>query len=342
MKKTFLTLAIVAVVLVLVLAFWPRRYETTFFPMGGIPFKVIAYGKNYVEFDRIAGGVENVISDLEQTFNVHNKSSGISKLNADAAQFPFWASKYIDDMLILSRRWYDISDGAFDPTVGPLISLWENAGKRDELPTGQRIEDALLLVGLNKIKIADDGKISFAVRGMSLDFGAIAKGFIVDMAARTMTEHGVERGVVDAGGDIYAFGEGTFRFGIKDPVNKDAVMGILEVGQGAIVTSGDYERFIEIDGIKYPHILDPKTGMPVHNGIVSVTVVGGDAADADALATSVMVMGLSEGIALAREMGHVKLIIVRREVNDYRVYASSELSQMIEWNPNWENKVETF
>jgi len=344
MKKKRAVILIVAIlaVIVLVAAFWPRRYSETFYPMGGIPFKVVAYGKNFVQFDRVMEAVENRVGQLEKIFSRHDKTSELSKLNADAAIVSFRPSAEMDRMLELSRKWYELSDGAFDPTVAPLLDLWEKAGKAGVVPGKGDIIERLAVVGLNKVKLEDDGMIKFERRGMQLDFGAIAKGFIVDEATRAAVLAGDRDGLLEAGGDAFAFLTDSSYVGIQDPADSSKLMGTIEVSKGAVVTSGDYERYVEIDGKKYPHIIDPRTGYPVNTGIVSVTIVGGMAVDADALATSIMVLGLEKGIALAKRVGYVKLIIVKRDGDDYVVHASKSLLPGIKWAPDWEKRVRTF
>jgi len=179
--------------------------------------------------------------------------------------------------------------------------------------------------------------VYFALKGMALDFGGLAKGYIVDLAAKVMREKGVSKGVVDAGGDIYAF-----KFGIQDPFYSEAIIGSIEVGEGAIVTSGDYERFVEIDGKKYSHIIDPKKGVPSESGVISATVVGGDAANADALATSIVVMGLQKGIELIKKAQGVEAIIVVGSKDDYEVHFSKSLKLGLELLPQWQGNSKMF
>ena len=301
-RRTLVTLAVLVVIAALIIVMRPRRYEATLYPMGGIPFKMVIYGRNIFRFDADVGAVEKRVAELEAVFNRFNKGSELSRLNRQAAAAPFVVSDDMQRVLSLSRRWYQVSGGVFDPSVVPLIDLWNRAGESGMQPTADEVNAARSLVGLDHVSLVSGDRILFSTEGMGLDFGAIAKGWIVDAAVDLLKQRGVKKGLVEAGGDACAFGGGTFRFGIQDPTAKDRLIGTVEVGKDAVVTSGHYERFMVIGGKRYSHIIDPSTGRPADNGLVSATVVGGSAADADALATVLMVLGLEEGMELVR--GH--------------------------------------
>ena len=245
-------------------------------------------------------------------------------------------------MIGLSERWYLQSAGAFDPSVAPLVDLWRRAGKADVLPSEEEIASLLKSVGMNRVDRVDGNKIFFAAKGMELDFGAIAKGFIVDEVVPVAKEAGNEFGLIEAGGDAYVFVEGETNIGVQDPTDISKLMATVKLSKGAIVTSGDYERYVEIDGMKYSHIIDPRTGYPADYGVISVTVVGKTAVGADALATSVMVLGVEQGIALVRRVGDMEVIIVERAKGDLIVHVSEGLLSRIEWNGDWSDRVKTF
>jgi thiamine biosynthesis lipoprotein len=342
MKKTILLSIVSLLIVAVIFALIPRRYESVFFPMGPIPFKIVCYDKNYVGFDRVMGAVETRVLDLVEVFSSHKLSSELSQLNATAANRPFAASHDMLELLVMSRKWYALTSGAFDPSVAPLVAIWARAGKKGTLPAAAMLEEVKKLVGMDMVGVTPDGGVYFALKGMALDFGGLAKGYIVDLAAKVMREKGVSKGVVDAGGDIYAFGDGPFKFGIQDPFDSEAIIGSIEVGEGAIVTSGDYERFVEIDGKKYSHIIDPKKGVPSESGVISATVVGGDAANADALATSIVVMGLQKGIELIKKAQGVEAIIVVGSKDDYEVHFSKSLKLGLELLPQWQGNSKMF
>ena len=340
--RTLVFLIVLVVIAALLIVMRPRRYEATFYPMGGIPFKIVTYGRNIFEFDADLNTVEKRVAELEAVFNRHSRSSELSRLNRQAGVAPFKVSDDMQRILSISRRWYRVSGGVFDPSVVPLIDLWNRVGENGWSPTADEVNAARGLVGLDHVSTVSGDRVLFATEGMGLDFGAIAKGLIVDAAVELLRQRGVERGLVEAGGDAYAFGGGTFRFGIQDPQVKDALMGTIEVNEGAVVSSGDYERYTVIGGKRYSHIVDPRTGYPADTGLVSATVVGGDAADADALATSLMVLGLEKGVELLGKLGGVGAVLIKKKGEDFEVLASKNLAGRLNLVGDWQGRLHTF
>jgi thiamine biosynthesis lipoprotein len=163
--------------------------------------------------------------------------------------------------------------------------------------------------------VIENGKIKFAKRGMGIDLGGIAKGYAVDAAIRVLKEKNVESAMVNAGGDIYVLGRKhgkPWRIGIRHPRRGGEILGIVEVEDKAIVTSGDYERYFFSEGKRYHHILNPKTGYPA-NECQSVTIVAKKATIADGLATGVFVLGPREGMDLVESLEEVEGVIVNKE-----------------------------
>ena len=191
--------------------------------------------------------------------------------------------------------------GAFDPTCRPLVELWRQAALRRELPAPQEIAAAQARVGWQMLKL--DGArrtVALSVEGMQVDLGAIAKGYACDLAAEAMKRAGATGGLVDVGGDIVAFGmrqDGKpWRIGVRHPF-QDGLFAKLELTDAAVATSGVQQRFYEIDGKRYSHILDPRTGWPAEQS-PSVTVIAADGLTADAWATALSVLSVAEGQAL--------------------------------------------
>ena len=192
------------------------------------------------------------------------------------------------------------------------------------------------------VEVADDG-VSFAREGMALDFGAIGKGLILDEVANLLMRRRVARGVIDAGGNAFAFGGGKFRFGIQDPMEeRGRLMGAIDVSMGGVVTSGSYERYVTIGGKRYSHIIDPRTGMPVENGMIAATVVGGTGAGADALATTLMIVGRDEGIALIKRLGNYEALIVEEGDDGPVAWISTGLASRLMLTKSWSDRVRLF
>jgi FAD:protein FMN transferase len=340
--------AVAAIAVLLIAAFLilrPARREATVLAMGGIPLKVIAYGRTPWQFSGDIAAVKEHVAKLETTFDRYAAESELSRLNREAVAKPFPLSPEMMRIMAISRRWQQESGGAFDPTVGPLIALWREAGRKGTLPSEKQIAAARGLVGMERVTFVGVGRVRFAREGMNLDFGAIAKGLADDVIAELLSSRGVRRGVVDAGGNALAFGEGAFRFGIQDPTAgvRGELLATVEMPAGAIMTSGNYERFSEIGGKRYSHIVDPRTGEPVDNGLLSATVVGGTGADADAIATALIVLGREKAIELLKKLGaRYAGVLVERTGEGETVWVSEALLPRLELAKPWASKVRTF
>jgi thiamine biosynthesis lipoprotein len=223
-----------------------------------------------------------------------------------------------DTIELIERALYfcELSGGAFDITVGPLVKLWDIGGDDPRLPSGAELDAVLPLIAWQGIVIdREAGTVFLARKGMRLDLGAIAKGYAADEAARIIRAARIPRAVIDLGGNILALGEKTgkkpWRVGIQNPLDdRGSYMGILEVRDKTLVTSGIYERYSEIKGKRYHHILSTADGYPVENGLLSVTVVAEKSADADALSTALFALGYEKGKALAESLDGVYAIFV--------------------------------
>lgn len=345
MRRIILFSAAAAIILmaVYVVLFHASRREATFFPMGGIPFKVVAYDRTAFQFYKDMAAVKKSVAELELVFNRFNPESELARINREAAVRPFAMNPNMARIMAFSRKWQKESSGAFDPTVAPLVELWQGAGKTKQVPSEKMISAALSRVGLDKVSQAGVERIFFTHEGMSLDFGAIAKGFINDEIAELLKMRGVRRGVVDAAGNAIAFGDGQFQFGIQDPfAERGRLLGTVNVKASAVITSGNYERFVEINGKKYSHIIDPRTGRPVDNGLVSATVIGSSGADADALATALIVLGREKGIELLKRLEKFEAILVEGSAPDFEIWISASLVHKLQLNLGQVERIHEF
>lgn len=343
MKKYIIISASFVIVLLIIIglsAIQKTRCEGAFFAMGGIPVRVVAYDRTRAEFGEDLRSVENQVERLENIFSRYRSDSDISRLNR-AGRSCLNVSEHLIKILQRSKHWADITGGAFDVTVGPLIDMWKRAEREGRLPVVLDNQMTKSNVGMGLLRIEGD-RVCLSRDDMSLDLGGIAKGAILDAAVDTLVERGVHRGVVDAGGDVAAFGDGEFGIGIRDPLNKDELMGILKVPAVGVVTSGNYERFVTIGGKRYSHIIDPRIGMPVES-LISVTVFGPNATDADALATAISVMGREQAIGLLQSLENFRVIMIERnDRGKYDVWCSADLAELIELAPPWKGALRTF
>ena len=223
------------------------------------------------------------------------------------------------------------TSGAFDPTIGPLVDLWDIGGDNSQVPSQEAIERAISLVDWRLVELDVEASTVFLPKeGMSLDLGGIAKGFAADQLVAIAQEAGVQRALFDLGGYIYAFGakeDGSpWRVGVKNPQSPAGNPALaVAVKDSSVVTSGMYERFFEQDDIRYHHILNPATGFPVWNDVQSVTIVCKSSMLADALSTSVFILGQEKGLKLLEAENAEGVIIA----TDNKVYPTSGMTNQL-------------
>lgn len=238
-------------------------------------------------------------------------NSEVSRLNA-AAGSAFECSDAVAYMLQVALALYDETDGAYNVAIGPVMDLWRFDEEPLRLPQPDDLRRALAVCDLSNAQI--EGHAVTLPAGMRIDLGSIAKGYIVDRAGEFLIEHGVESGFLNFGGNTLALGpkeDGSpWRFGLQEPY---APFGqkfwcVLESGSGAFATSGGYERGATIDGVRYHHLIDSRTGYPVRNDLLTATVYAGNATMADALSTCVFVLGAEAGLQLVQDLGAQALV----------------------------------
>jgi len=260
------------------------------------------------------------LRQIEALMSWRKQDSEIARINRNAYKNPVRVSKPTFELLQKSVEFSGIPEGAFDITVGPLADLWRRAADTNHVPTETELQQADSKVGFEKLVLdANDMTVRFAVDGMKLDLGGIAKGYAIDKAVEAMQEAGATGAMVDVGGDIRCFGSPAGKekwlIGLQDPATAKNAMDlsrlllVLELTSAAVATSGDYRRFVLIDGKRYSHILDTATGR-TSKDLASVTVIAKSAIDADALATAVSVMGPEKGLAFVERLPDVEAILI--------------------------------
>lgn len=240
------------------------------------------------------------------------RASPLTTLNEAAGdgpvEVPLELAAIVSRGIEVSKR----TGGAFDPTYAAVGELWDFKAKAPVVPSQASVKQALTRVGAQRVSVDPERSSVTLPAGMKLGLGGIAKGYGVDCAMRVLREHGVRHGCVNAGGDLKVLGRSGGRpweIAIKHPRRREHAIAALRVSNTCVVTSGDYERFFEIEGRRYHHIIDPRDGYP-SRGCISATVVGPSAELADALATAVCVLGLDEGLALIDDMPSYDVIAV--------------------------------
>ena len=252
------------------------------------------------------------ISRVEGVFSVFKADSEISKINRLGAGRALKISDEVFNLIEKSVEYSKKTDGAFDITVKPLVDLWRAAKASGKLPEEAQLQAALAKTSSRNIVLNKAGKtISFRKEEMALDFGGVAKGYATDMAIFILKENGIRNAIVAIGGDMYCLGRRSanrmWDVGIRHPRKMGTILFRLNLENKAIDTAGDYEQFFLLNGRRYSHIIDPRTGMPVGDNVVSATVVADDAATADILATSLCVLGPG-GMKIAKSASAEALI----------------------------------
>lgn len=254
------------------------------------------------EFDRI-----------EARMSTYRESSEISRVNREAAAGPVAVSAELHDLVAHSLTVSRLSEGAFDITYESLGHLYALRERR--LPTDDQIAEGLDAIDYRHLRLdAQQRTIAFAVPGVRINLGGIAKGYACERVVDLLRAAGVEHALVSAGGDTRLLGDRRgqpWMLGIRDPDEADAVVTRLALQDEAISTSGDYERYFDADGVRYHHILDPATGRPT-DGVRSVTVIGPDGTMTDALSTTLFVMGTESGLALVESLPGYEALIIER------------------------------
>jgi thiamine biosynthesis lipoprotein len=253
------------------------------------------------------------VERLEQVFSSYRADSELAAVNARAGQGPTPASADFVRLLGRSLAVAERSGGAFNPLMGPVIKLW-GIPENPRVPSAAELEALKPLVDLEGVAVDPAAAtVTLAHPGMALGFGGIAKGYTADRVAALLEGAGIRAGIVAVAGDVRVFGTrpdgDPWRIGVRRPRDGEGPLATVAMTGGAVSTSGDYERYFEVDGRRYHHILDPRTLRPARDA-VSVTVLAPDGTLADGLATALFVMGVRDGRALAEGMQGVEALFV--------------------------------
>lgn len=261
------------------------------------------------------------LKEVNARLSMYQKDSELSRFNRTREGRAFRVSSDFEKVLVRCRELYDLSHGAWDGTVKPLVDLWGFGTRETDhtLPEEADITQALQQVGFNKLKLKDR-TLTKTAPGITLDLGSIAKGYGVDEIARLFREGGIKDCLVDIGGELAAFGKNSkgrhWVVGISKPEEKSlsaGIFGAVRLDNRAIATSGNYRNFFEINGKTYSHIIHPATGRPVDNQVVSASVIAPDCTLADGLATALMVMDPRESLDLVNTMAAIECLILTRD-----------------------------
>ena len=280
----------------------------------GTRFELTAVAESEPEANAAIDAGVKEIQRIEVLISEWQTTSQTSEINRNAGIKPVVVDQELYDLIVRSNRISKITGGAFDISFAAANKIWKFDGSMNRLPTPEEVAESVKKIGYEKI-ILDPQKHSVFLKekGMKIGFGAIGKGYAANRARDLMKVRGISSGVVNAAGDLISWGKQPdgqpWYVGIADPAEKDKVFSWLTATDMAVVTSGNYEKFVEFNGKKYAHIIDPRTGYPV-SGLKSVTIICPNAELADALATATFVLGKEEGLKLINQLKGVECLII--------------------------------
>ncbi|SDE19873.1 FAD:protein FMN transferase [Pedobacter soli] len=268
------------------------------------------------------------VTRIERLLTTFNESSQTCQINSAAGVSPVRVDQEVIALIERAQKISEITDGAFDITYGSIDKrLWNFDQHMTSLPDQQTALASVDLIDYRNVVIDKaSSSVMLKNKGMRIGFGGIGKGYAADRAKLVMQDHGIKSGIVNAAGDLTAWGKQhdgkAWTVGIADPAQTKQPFSALNISDMAIATSGNYEKFVIIDGQRYSHTIDPKTGLPV-SGVKSVSIICPSAELADALATPVVVMGVKVGLELINQIKQVACIVIS---DDDRVFTSKNIN----------------
>lgn len=286
--------------------------------------------------------VENLQQELDarlvkinQLMSTYDPESELSRFNQNRFTEPYPVSAETQKVVAEALRLGELSHGVLDITVGPLVNLWGfGPNKRPEkVPSEAQIAEVREYVGLDKLAVTDTG-LRKTHPLVYVDLSTIAKGYGVDEVAAILEDHGIDDYLVEIGGEMRVKGQrgngDAWLIAVEKPVaGNRSVQKILSVGTNAVATSGDYRNYYEQDGVRYSHLIDPRTGKPIQHNLVAVTVVTPSSMTADALATALIVMGWDAAIALA-EQENLAVLLIRHQDGEFEEYTSAAFNDTVD------------
>lgn len=301
--------------------------------MGTIGYSVKYFNENGENF---ADEIDSLLIVLNLSLSTYIPDSEISRFNRGTDCFEF-ESDYFLPVLKASKEVYENSNGAFDPTIAPLVNAWGFGPEKSMIPDSSAVDSLMQLVGYNKIKF-DERKVCKSVAGIKLDFSAVAKGYAVDVVADFLKTKGIKNLLVEIGGELICHGtkndEQPWRTAIEDPtveVYERKFLAVVELKDRAVATSGNYRNYYVKDGVKYVHTIDPSTGYPISHTLLGASVFADNCMLADAYATAFMVIGVEKAKSvLSKNKSLDAYLIYYGENGELLTYVTEGISKSIE------------
>ena len=280
----------------------------------GSRFEITVIAKNSTEANNYIDMAVGEISRIEKLISSWDPASQTSEINRNAGIKPVKVDEELFTLIGRSVEISKLTDGAFDISFASMDKIWKFDGSMTEMPSEEAIKQSVEKVGYQNIILDPENFTVFLkLEGMKIGFGAIGKGYAADKAKILLMERGVDAGMINASGDMNSWGnqpDGEFwKVAITNPMDKNKAFALLPLNENAVVTSGNYEKYVTFNETRYTHIIDPRTGYPA-TGIISATVFAPKAEIADALATSIFVMGREVGIDFINQLPKIECIII--------------------------------
>ena len=288
-------------------------FRRSFIKMGSA-FDLTLVAKNQEEADQFFEQAIAEIDRIERLISSWDQASETTQVNQMAGIEPVKVSKELFDLVFRAKAIAQLTNGAFDPTYASVDKIWTFDGRSIGQPKAEIISASVAKIGYEKIELDPlESSLYLPLKGMKIGFGAIGKGYAADRVKSLLKKQGVSAGIVNASGDMSAWGVQPngkpWQVGLVNPKNKDKIFAWFPVNDQAVVTSGDYEKYVLINGKRYGHIINPKTGFP-SQGVISCTVFAPKAELADALSTALFVMGIETGIDFIDQLKQVEAIMI--------------------------------
>lgn len=280
----------------------------------GSRFEITVVAKDSIEAKDYIDAAVVEITRIEKLISSWDLASQTSEINRNAGIKPVKVDEELYNLIGRSVEISKLTDGAFDISFASMDKIWKFDGSMTEMPSEEAIKQSVEKVGYQNIILDPENFTVFLkLEGMKIGFGAIGKGYAADKAKILLMERGVDAGIINASGDMNTWGnqpDGEFwKVAITNPMDKNKAFALLPLYNNAVVTSGNYEKYVTFNEIRYTHIIDPRTGYPA-TGIISATVFAPKAEIADALATSIFVMGREVGIDFINQLPKIECIII--------------------------------
>jgi thiamine biosynthesis lipoprotein ApbE len=302
----------------------PILVERAFYVMGTVlEFKLYCEDREFC--NKVISDAYSEVKRLDDMLSNYKANSKLSEVNSLAGTGKTLVPKEFFELTERSLFFSELTGGMFDVTIGKLLELWRKAQRENTVPGAKTLEKTVSeCIGFGKIQLyPEKSEIEIKSPCLSFDLGGIGKGYAIDRAVKILKSKGIKSGIVNFGGEIYAIGaprgKKGWLIGVKNPIKHKDVLTFIEVNDIAVSTSGNYERYFEIGGRRFSHIIDPRTGLPV-DSVPSVTVIAENATDADALSTAISVMGKEKSIEVLKGLDRVGVMIVTEGKNKHTIY----------------------